>query len=277
MQSASESTLGLLGRRHSHRETCDSVQRARRAGIESLNLDLIYGLPGQGIQEWKRDVEAALSLAPDHISAYSLTIEKGTRFDVWLRQGLIEAPDDDRAAEMLEWIAERLAREGFARYEISNWAQGEVCADGFPRHACRHNTTYWRNLPYLGVGAGAHGYIGATRYANVTRVHDYIGRMQAPRDGSDDAPPMPAAACRSDVGPEEAAQDTMLLGLRLTEAGVALDDFTMRHGTRALQRMLDRLTRLASDGLLEWADGGRRVRLTERGRMLGNRVFAEFV
>jgi oxygen-independent coproporphyrinogen-3 oxidase len=277
MQSASDSSLRLLGRRHTHQETCDSVQRARRAGIESMNLDLIYGLPGQGLQDWKRDVEAALSLVPDHISAYSLTIEKGTRFEAWLRRGLIEAPEDDRAAEMLEWVADRLGREGFARYEISNWARGEICADGFPGRACRHNITYWRNRPYVGVGAGAHGYLGTIRYANVTQVRGYIGRMRAPRDGSDDAPSLPAAVWRSNVGPDEAAQDTMLLGLRLTQVGVSLDDFARRHGQRAWQRMLARLTRLASDGLVEWADGGRRVRLTERGRMLGNRVFAEFV
>jgi oxygen-independent coproporphyrinogen-3 oxidase len=277
MQSAGEAALRLLGRRHGHDETRRSVGLARDAGIDSLSLDLIYGLPGQSLEAWQRDVDAALALSPDHLSAYSLTIERGTRFEGWARRGLIETPDDDRTAEMLEWLAARMPGEGFARYEISNWARGATMGDGFPRHACRHNITYWRNLPYFGLGAGAHGYVGGIRYANVTRVGEYLRRVHGAASEGTPAAAMGASAWSSPVCAEEAAGDTMLLGLRLTQVGVGIEDFSLRHGSSAWHGATPRLHSLARDGLVEWAEGGRRVRLTERGRMLGNRVFAEFV
>ncbi len=276
MQSARPSALQLLGRRHSHEETRQAVRLAREVGIENVSLDLIYGLPGETLGDWAADVEAALGLEPTHLSAYCLSIESGTKMAAWLRRGLVEPPSIDRAADMVEWLAERMIRAGFTRYEISNWARGGLASDGFPEMASRHNLTYWLNRPYAGAGAGAHGFWGGVRYANVTRVADYIHRL-LPEAGAAAAGRMRAAAFTSPVGEDEAAGDTMLLGLRLVGAGVSVGDYLARHGRPAWSRAKSALDRLQSDGLIEWTQGGRRVRLSARGRMLANRVFAEFV
>lgn len=277
MQSANDAELRLLGRRHTHEKTRQAVHLARLSGFDNLSLDLIYGLPGQTLGDWAANVEAALRLEPEHLSAYCLTIEAGTRLQAQVRRGEVEPASDDAAAEMLEWLASRLSQAGYARYEISNWARGGIAADGHPRFACRHNLTYWRNRPYLGVGAGAHGYWAGVRYANVTRVADYIGRFRAGAAAPRGSPRLRAASWSAPVGEEEASRDTLLLGLRLTAAGVRVDEYVERHGLPAWEKQKPALDRLERDGLVEWAEGGRRVRLTERGCMLANRVFAEFV
>jgi len=275
MQSAGDGELRLLGRRHTHEETRLAVHRSRLAGLQNVSLDLIYGLPGQTLGDWAGNLDAALALEPDHLSAYCLTIEAGTRLGAWVRRGQIEPGSDDLAAEMVEWLGDRLSRAGFTQYEIANWAAGPAAADGFPAFACRHNLTYWMNQPYLGVGAGAHGYWAGVRYANVTRVADYIRRVRGQGERPPNALHLPAATRRAQVGEQEASRDTLLLGLRLT-AGVSVEDYLRRHGSAAWERERTSLDRLHGDGLIEWTQGGRRVRLTPRGRMLGNRVFAEF-
>ena len=277
MQSAREAALRLLGRRHTHEETRRAVSLARDAGIQNVSVDLIYGLPGETLGDWVVDVEAALQLEPTHLSAYCLTIEAGTRMQAWVRRGLIEPGSDDLAAEMAEWLADRMERSGFSRYEISNWALGDIVEDGFPRYACRHNLTYWMNWPYAGVGAGAHGFRAGVRYANVTRVADYIQRIQGRAGAAAAAARPPAATWSAKVEEEESARDTMLLGLRLAGAGVSIGDYLSRHGSPAWASTKATLDRLHGDGLVEWSHGGSRVRLSARGRMLANRVFAEFV
>jgi oxygen-independent coproporphyrinogen-3 oxidase len=276
MQSARASALHLLGRRHSHDETREAVRLAREVGIENVSLDLIYGLPGETLGDWAADVEAALALEPSHLSAYCLSIEAGTKMEAWLRRGLVEPPSADRAADMIEWLADRMVCAGFMRYEISNWARGGPAPDGFPEMACRHNLTYWLNRPYAGAGAGAHGFWAGVRYANVTRVADYVRRL-LPNAVTAGVPRMPAAAWVSPVGKDEAAGDTMLLGLRLVGAGVSVGDYLARHGRPAWSKAKIALDRLHRDGLVEWTSGGSKVRLSARGRMVANRVFAEFV
>jgi len=276
MQSSEDRILRLLGRRHSHRDTCLAVDQARAAGFDNLSLDLIYGLPGQSEEAWSAVVEEAIRLQPDHLSVYCLSLEPGTRLATWVEQGVVEAPEDDRSASMYEWLEERLDHAGFAHYEISNWARGETGLDGHPRHASRHNLTYWENRAYLGFGAGAHGYAADVRYADVQGVPDYVARLAA-RTLSPRFPLSSAASQWSAVDAHEAARDTMLLGLRLTLRGVDEDSFIARHGRRAWELLSPAVERLCGEGLLERVQGGRRIRLTARGRLLGNRVFAEFV
>lgn len=276
MQAADGPTLALLGRHHSHDDTCRAVDRARRAGFEVVNVDLIYGIPGQTRGLWQQSVEAALSLRPEHLSAYCLTLERRTPMGEWVRQGLLETPDDDFAAEQYEWLQGRLAEAGYIQYEISNWALGPLDADGQPRFACRHNLTYWQNRPYLGLGAGAHGYAVGVRYSVRRSVAGYMEMVRMP--GERRAFPLSSAAVSwRRVRTDEAAADSLLLGLRLTASGVDVEAFRQRHGDRAWDRHRPTLERLAAEGLIEWADAGRRVRLADRGRLLGNRVFREFV
>ncbi len=276
MQAADEETLALLGRRHRHDDTRRAVGLARCAGLQNISLDLLYGIPGQSLARWKRSVEAALELDVEHLSAYCLSLEPGTPMSEWVQRGMLEAPDDDRAAELYEWLAQRLDREGYVQYEISNWARGPLMADGQPRFACRHNLTYWENRPYLGLGAGAHGYAAGVRYSVWRSVRGYIERVMRP--GARSTFPLSAAvqAWRR-VTPQEAADDTLLLGLRLTASGVDAAGYTKRHGAQSWQRHRPTLDRLAAQGLIEWVDNGRRVRLTPRGRLVGNQVFREFV
>lgn len=276
MQAADREMLSLLGRRHSYEETRLAVENARRAGFSNISLDLIYGIPGQSMQGWRRTVEAALSLRPDHLSAYCLTLERQTPMERWVRRGLLEPPDADLAAEQYEWLEERLEQAGYVHYEISSWARGPVEADGQPRFACRHNLAYWLNRPYLGLGAGAHGYADGIRYRVRRSIAGYIERLQCPCE-SRLFPLSPAAASWRRVTPEEAATDSLLLGLRLTASGVEVQAYCCRHGDESWQRHWPTLERLAADGLVEWIDGGQRVRLSARGRLLANRVFREFV
>ncbi len=276
MQAADEAVLALLGRRHGHEDTRHAVERARRVGFGNLNLDLIYGVPGQTMDTWRKAVEEALRLQPEHLSAYCLSLERRTPMEEWVRRGLLQPPDDDLAAEQYEWLEGRLLEAGYVHYEISNWALGPLGADGQPRFACRHNLPYWQNRPYLGLGAGAHGCAAGVRYAVVRSVSGYIERVKNPGKGA----PFPltsAVGWLRRVSAEEAAADSLLLGLRLTAAGVEVEAFVKRHGERAWRKHRPTLDRLAEEGLIEWVDDSKRVRLSPRGRLLGNRVFREFV
>lgn len=155
VQSAHPGELRLLERIHDYGDVTRSVSWARQAGFDNLNLDLIFGLPEQTLETWQRTLELALGLAPEHLSMYALTLEHGTPFGAWARRGLLSTPDPDLAADMYEWASDQLAQAGYQQYEISNWAR---CDSAGNLLACRHNLQYWRNLPYLGLGAGAHGY-----------------------------------------------------------------------------------------------------------------------
>lgn len=172
VQSANPAELRMLERAHDFIEVIQSVKWARQTGFERLNLDLIYGLPEQTLANWQNSVKRISDLAPDHISMYGLTLEHGTPFGRWAARGLLPIPDPDLAAEMYEWAAEYLSNIGYAQYEISNWA--------LPGQESRHNLQYWRNLPYYGFGAGAHGSLNGIRYSNVLRIKTYIDRLSVP-------------------------------------------------------------------------------------------------
>lgn len=277
MQSANPQELRLLEREHSFTDVIHAVTWARRAGFTNLNLDLIYGLPHQSLDLWQHSLEWALRLRPEHLSLYALTIEHGTPFGHWVGRGLLPAPDDDRAAEMLEWAAERLSQAGYAQYEISNWALDLPPAGplDLPRYACSHNVQYWRCLPYLGLGAGAHGYANGYRYSNVLRIRTYIERMQ---DGQPRPFPFsPALVQAHRQTPKDEMGEFMMLGLRLTRQGVSLEEFRQRFGQEMQEVYGEQIGHLCAAGLLEMLESEKRLRLTSRGRLLGNRVFREFL
>jgi len=270
MQSANPEELRLMGRIHDASEVIQAVKWTRQAGFDNLNLDLIFGLPSQALDQWQNSVELALGMNPDHISMYALTIEEGTPFFNWFQRGMIVAPDDDLAADMYEWAGERLESAGYHQYEISNWARSRE--DG-TFLACRHNLQYWRGLPYLGFGPGAHGFARGMRSANVGLIPAYIN--QASQNPAGNFPAGPAAAETRLVDRMTEMQETMMMGLRLVEEGVSLTQFADRFNQPMEAVFGEPIQRLMHQGLLEKVNGC--LRLTRHGRLLGNRVFMEFV
>jgi len=258
VQSVHEDELRLLGRIHSWEDAVGAVEAARAAGLENVNLDLIYGLPGQTLARWQETLEAALSLEPDHLSLYALTLEEGTPLQERVARGELPPPDDDAAAEMYEWAEARLARAGYVHYELSNWARAE-------RYFCRHNLTYWYNEPYLGFGAGASSWWGGRRWTNVRHPEEYIRRLAAGQSVAEEV---------EEIGPRLEMGETMMMGLRLVN-GVSDARFRARFGVGLADVFGEALARLSDLGLLEW--DGQTARLTPRGRLLGNWVFREFV
>lgn len=269
MQSAAAEELKLLRRLHTQEEVGQAVKWARQAGFNNLNLDLIYGLPGQSLKSWQLTLEAALMLQPEHLSMYSLTIEEGTPLYEWVEAGQVPQPDEDLTADMYEWAMDAMRQAGFIHYEISNWAANEDLM-------CRHNLQYWHNQPYFGFGAGAHGYINGVRTANLGGVAEYIDKIwHAP---ALDYPASPSAEMRLAISKTEQIKETMMVGLRLVQEGIHAEVFKKRFGVELENVFGKEIQTLVSQGLLEWQnDNGRRLHLTRRGCLLGNQVFMQFV
>lgn len=273
MQSGNAEQLRLLERQHGLLDVLQAVEWARRAGFDNLNLDLIFGIPYQTLEMWQQTLDRALALHPDHLSLYALTLEHGTPMHNWVNRGLLPQPDDDLAADMYEAASQRLVEGGFAQYEISNWARQ---AGNGAIFSCRHNLQYWRNLPYLGFGAGAHGYAGGVRTANVLSPAAYIKRCQ---EGMPlEFPRTPATLEINNIGRQAEIGETMMMGLRLTHEGVSAASFEKRFGVSLNEQFKKQIERLGKSGLLEWGEDDRDIlRLTPRGRLLGNQVFMEFI
>lgn len=278
VQSANMEELRLLERKHDFITVIDAVAAARNAEFRNLNVDLIFGVPGQSLNTWQSTVRRALDLRPEHISAYALTLEHGTPFAAWAARGLLPSIDPDLAADMYELASEAFVSAGFRQYEISNWA--------LPGMECRHNRQYWRGLPYLGLGAGAHGYAGGVRTANALRIATYIERMtESDRLWAARAFPWsPATVNRTRLSSDEEMSEAMLMGLRLTEEGVSSRGFAERFGLPLADRFGREIDRLIGQGLVEWCkktpgEGGSSdvLRITRRGRLLGNQVFMQFL
>jgi oxygen-independent coproporphyrinogen-3 oxidase len=252
-QSFDAELLHILGRIHSPEEIHQALHHARTAGFTSINLDLMFGLPKQTMQHWRETLDQALTLHPEHLSLYSLIIEEGTPFYTWRQEGSIVPGDEDLCADMYEYADERLQAEGYENYEISNWA--------LPGHQSRHNLTYWHNLPYLGMGAGAYSCFVGRRFSNVREPLEYIRLLRTCQ--------RPEAESET-VGRAQEMSETAFLGLR-TAMGIHLPTFEQRFGESFAQFAGDRLQHVAEAGLLEQA--GDWLRLSKRGRLLGNEVF----
>jgi len=291
VQSANPFELQMLERAHSYFDVINAVTWARKAGFDNLNLDLIYGLPLQTLDDWSATVKLILGLAPEHLSLYALTLEHGTPFGRWSARGLLPLPDPDLAADMYEWAGETLEVAGFYQYEISNWArtrENSLVQSSFispPSYACAHNLQYWRGLPYLAVGAGAHGYANGYRYSNVLRIKTYIDRCADNQVPSTNYlfPSTPATVNHHRQTLNDDMGEFMMTGLRLTREGVSSDTFHERFGREMDEVFGKDIEDLISIGLLEKRETslsnavGETVRLTARGRLLGNQAFARFI
>lgn len=273
VQSTVAEELRMLEREHNFFTVIEAVSTARKAGFNNLNLDLIYALPEQTLESWQTTVKRVLDLEPEHISAYALTLEHGTPFGRWSQRGLLPLPDPDLAADMYEWTMDYLQQSGYVQYEISNWAKGNS------EFMCRHNVQYWRSLPYLGLGAGAHGYAGGYRYSNALRIKTYIDRLTTSQSTNLPFPLTPATVNRHKQTQRDDISDYMINNLRLVQAGIADSDFRSRFGSGLLDVFPKEIEELLHAGLIEkkTSDGSEVFRLTRRGRLLGNQVFLRFV
>jgi oxygen-independent coproporphyrinogen III oxidase len=279
MQSAHPDELKFLERQHNFIDVVQAVKWSRQAGFENLSLDLIFGLPDQNPAVWGDSLDLALSLAPEHFSLYALTIEPGTPLGAWFNRGLIPEPDPDLAAEMYEFASEKLSLGGYLQYEISNWAQSmEADHQSFtsaPALASRHNLQYWYNLPYLGLGAGAHGFAHGCRTVNQLSPQKYIQKLKNSISSEYDFPKTVATVDIERVDRQREISETMLMGLRLTREGVSNERFNTRFDISMDDVFGNEIYELMEAGLLEWqAD---HLRLTPKGRFLSNQVFRRFV
>lgn len=269
VQSFRPDELRFLGRIHTVQEVFQAYAWARQAGFDNINLDLIYGLPDQTQDQWRESLEHAIRLAPEHLSLYSLTVEEGTPLYDWVGRGLVGSPDDDLAADQYELAEVLLEQYGFCHYEISNWAQSNKGSAA----VCLHNLQYWRALPYLGFGAGAHGFAKEVRTANVSAIPDYISRCK-----SGSLQPFPAGPAAAQVNPlniDTQMQEFMLVGLRLLEEGVSRLAFFSRFGRQLQDVFPEQVDRLIRKGLLE--QKGDILRLSPAAHFIANRAFMEFV
>ena len=269
-QSIHAHDLEVLGRQHQFDTVVKGIEATRQAGIENISIDLIYGVPGQTLANWRSSVETVLALGLPHLSFYCLTVEPGTSLHRDVHGGRIPLPDPDLAADQYDIACELMEAAGYEHYEISNWA--------LPGHQSEHNLTYWRNGEYLGLGAGAHGHAGQYRYHVVKQPRVYMRRLQAEQAGH----PYPLSAAVADfhvISPEEEMADTIMMGLRLLIDGLDLDRFERRFGVSFQERFQQELKDLLALELVEMHPSAERnaLRLTPKGRFLSNQVFHRFI
>ena len=230
---------------------------ARAAGFNNISVDLIYGLPGQTVNDWGETLQAVLALDTEHVSLYQLKIEEGTVFGQWLETGRIAEFDDEIALEMYELGRTLLEARGYQQYEISNYAR--------PSYASLHNQVYWLTEDYYGLGLAAHSFLRPSRFFNPTVIKDYLAPLEAgflPQQEQET------------LTKREAMEETIFMGLRMN-AGVELSAFQRRYGEDAQQVFAEAIAKCQRNGWLDIA--GDRLRLTDQGRVLGNLLFVEFV
>lgn len=257
VQAFDDALLQAIGRNHSVKDVYASYALIREAGLTNVNIDLMFALPRQTMAQWEATLTAVVELNPAHISGYSLIIEEGTPFAELDRQGRLALPGEELEAAMYEAMVDHLSAAGYELYEISNF-----CRD---RMRCRHNEIYWHNGQWLGVGPGAHSYWGGRRFWNVRPLDLYSERVDAG---------LPAVEGSEVCDRDTEMDETMMLGLRLTD-GVSLAAFEKRFQVSLLDVYGEQVDRLMEAGLLRLEHG--RLRLTARGRLLANRVFAAFL
>mgnify|MGYP006277449781 CR=1 FL=1 len=247
MQSLAPHVLRTLDRTHAPEQSIAMARAARRVGFDHVNVDLIYGTPGERDDDVRASLDAVLDAGVDHVSAYALIVEQGTPLDRRIRRGEVPEPDDDIAAERYELIDERLNAAGLPWYEVSNWAR--------PGGECRHNVAYWRNADWWGIGPGAHSHVDGVRWWNVKHPRTYAERVASIGSPIED---------REVLSADDRRMEEVMLSVRLRE-GLALDRVPSPASIPVL----------VEDGLVAVHDD--RVVLTRHGRLLANRVIASLV
>ncbi len=257
VQSFDDAELAMIGRTHNSDEAREAVALARAAGFDNVSIDLIAGLPEQRMETWKRNLDEAFALSPDHLSVYLLELYKDAPLEHRIKRGELARIDDDLTAEMYFALLDRALECGFEHYEISNWAR-----DG---KLSRHNLKYWTGAPYWAFGMSAAGYDGQKRWSNTRNLIEYCTRIEALES------PVDESVLLDD---EDRQSEAIFLKLRL-ESGLKLDDHFAHFGVDVLERYESELDRLSAAGLIELEDG--RMRISRQGKVLANEVFAAFI
>ena len=275
VQSLDNGLLQLLGRRHSADGAIVAFRTARDAGFENVNLDLMYGLPGQSLRQWEDTITRLAALLPEHISLYALTLEEGTPMRLWADQGKISEPDPDVAADMYALAREVLSASGYQHYEISNWAK--------PGLQSRHNLVYWRNEPYLGVGPGAHSRLGDYRFWTVLAPREYTARTTQWSEANTQGWTMfgegELGQARTvdgweNIDTDTSCSETMFLGLRLLD-GLEIARASEAVGQDLAVRYAAEIEELLELGLL--LREGDTIRLDPSAYLIANQVFTRFL
>lgn len=250
--------LAQLGRDHDGARVLTVVELARAAGLQTVNVDFMYAIPGQTPASWERTLRTIVRAEPDHLSLYPLSIEPHTVFERKRRRNLLRVPDDDTAAAMYDLACETLRAAGYDHYEVANWA--------LPGHRCRHNLAYWHNREYFAIGVGAHAYLKPYRTENIGQTRRYIDCVH-----SGESP------VRERVHLNAATQfsETMMLRLRLLEEGVDLDEIRNEFGVDVPSRFAHQIELLTGGGLVDVNRG--RLVLTERAVPVANEVWQCFM
>ena len=257
VQTFDDALLRLLRRRHDARTAMEAVRRLQEAGINNISIDLIYGLPGQTLEIWERDLDMAFSLGVQHLSAYALSYEEGTALTRWRAEGRVQEVPDEVQVQMYERLCQRAREAGFEHYEISNFA--------LPDYHSRHNSSYWTGEAYLGFGPGAHSYDGVrTRRANRPDLTAYL-------NGQLNNLPFHDLEVLTD---EDLYDEAVMCGLR-TARGVVLEDIERRFGHQKLDYLLQQAAPHLRAGRLAQTDG--RLHLTARSLMVSDDVMSDLM
>lgn len=252
-QTFSDDRLRLLRRRHTAAEVRRATTLLRQAGIRNISIDLMFGFPGETLADWEQDIDEALRLGVEHISAYSLMYEEGTTLHRWLSEGRVQEIDDDLSLRMYDCLVDRLTAAGYRHYEISNFA--------LPQRESRHNSSYWRDVPYMGLGASAHSFDGRQRSWNVADIETYIAAI-----GRGERPCTVEA-----LDPDTHYEDVVLTSLRTAE-GIDLGKIRRDFGSQRLDFLLAAADQDLRQGYLVREDD--HLRLTRRGIYLSDGITA---
>ncbi|AGB41812.1 putative oxygen-independent coproporphyrinogen III oxidase [Halobacteroides halobius DSM 5150] len=257
IQSFDDYFLEQIGRIHTVQDAVDNYFLSRKVGFSNINFDLMFALPGQNLKDWEATLDFAFQLAPDHLSTYNLKFEEGTLFYQWLQEGKLNAASEELDLKMYQLVEEKLEKQGYNKYEISNFAKSNK--------ECLHNKLYWLNQSYLALGPGAHFYDGVGRGYNQQNISDYCQQIKQGK--------LPIVNYNK-LSLEEKVEETMMLGLRLKE-GISMVDFAIKYDNSIFDFYEDEISKLRQKGLLDINKG--RVYLTSQGILLANRVLAEFL
>lgn len=257
VQTFDQDLLKRLGRTHANEDVLRAVETAREVGFSNISFDLMYGLPGQTMAQWDETLERAFAFDMPHFSAYSLIIEPKTVFYNLMVKGKLNTVTEDLEGDMYERLMDEMAKQGLHQYEISNFAK--------PGHESRHNLLYWDNEEYIGVGAGAHGYVNGVRYSNHGPLKKYMEPLE-----SGERPVLDS----TQVSIKAQMEEEMFLGLRKT-AGVDIAHFQEKFGAPLEKVYGEILRNEKAKGNLAVEQG--RVKLTHKGRFVGNEVFEQFL
>ena len=274
IQSFNDAELRFLGRAHTSAEAERSFMRAREAGFDNINIDLIFGFPGQTLETWSKTLDKALELSPDHISFYSLQIEEGTPLYEKFRRDEVEQISDELNRSMYRAAADRLTAAGFDHYEISNAAR--------PGRRCRHNIKYWSMTPYTGLGAAAHSFDGSRRFYNPDELASYEASVEQKCSACD----MTSGTYIEECDIHERMTDYIFTGLRLTE-GLDLELFKQMFGEDLIKLQEENINRFIDDGLMEITEKTvnddaraakkKSLRFTRAGLDISNYIIGELI